>query len=260
MRYFPLPRILAAAAAATALALAAPGTGASAAPVPSPPIIGGGSASQNYSFIVSLQQGGQHICGASLISPTWAVTAAHCVAGGTADQFTVRVGSGDRTSGGEVASLARVVPHPNYSTNNDIALLQLAAPVQATPIALADSAPAGTATRLLGWGQETPQPGGDNGPDQLKELDTSLLPSGCAEGFDASSELCVNNPQGPDGSNQGACYGDSGGPAIAQINGEWRLLGATSRAGGTSPTCAVDPSIYTNVTAFKDFIQSTMAS
>ncbi|MFD7449578.1 S1 family peptidase [Kitasatospora sp. NPDC059827] len=259
MRHFPLPGILATAAAAAALVLAAPAAGASATPLPSRPIIGGAAASQGYTFIVSLQQNGQHICGASLISPTWAVTAAHCVAGGTADQFTVRVGSNDRTSGGEVASLAKVVSHPNYSTNNDIALLQLSAPVQATPIAIADGAPSGTAIKLLGWGQENPQPGADGGPDQLKELDTSLLPSGCAEGFDPSSELCVNNPQGPDGSNQGACYGDSGGPAIAQVNGEWRLLGATSRAGGSSSTCAVDPSIYTNVTAFKDFVQTTMA-
>jgi secreted trypsin-like serine protease len=260
LRTSHLPKALGALTAAAALALAAPATLASAAPTghPAPQIVGGGSASQTYSFMVALLQNGSQICGASLISPTWAVTAAHCVSGSTPDQLTVRVGSADRTSGGELAGLSRIVVHPNYNTNDDIALLQLASPVQAAPIRIADSAPVGTATRLLGWGQETPEPGGDGGPDQLKELDTTLVASGCAEGFDAATELCVNNPQGPDGSNQGACYGDSGGPAITLVNGEWQLIGATSRSGGGS-TCAVDPSIYTNVTAFKDFVQSTMA-
>ncbi|MFE0460703.1 S1 family peptidase [Kitasatospora sp. NPDC058965] len=255
-----LPKALGALTAATALALAVPATGAAAAPAghPLPHIVGGGTASQTYSFMISLQQDGSHVCGASLISPTWAVTAAHCVSGATPDQFTVRVGSTDRTGGGEVTGLSRIVVHPNYSTNNDIALLQLSSPVQAAPIRIADSAPVGTATRLLGWGQETPQPGGDGGPDQLKELDTSLVADGCAEGFDAGSELCVNNPQGPDGSNQGACYGDSGGPAIARVNGDWQLIGATSRSGGDA-TCAVNPSIYTNVTAFADFVRTTTA-
>ncbi|MET8630678.1 serine protease [Kitasatospora sp. NPDC004669] len=259
MTRFTLPKILGATATAAALALAAPVASAHAAA--GPDIVGGGSASQTYSFMVSLQDSNGHECGASLISPTWAVTAAHCVDGSSAADFTVRVGSTDRTNGGEVSAVSQFIPHPSYNSasgnNYDIALIQLATPVQATPIGIADSSPAvGTAIRLLGWGQEQPQRGADNGPDQLKELDTSVVGSGCAEGFDAHSELCVNNPQGPDGSNQGACYGDSGGPAVAQVAGAWRLVGATSRAGSADSTCAVAPSIYTDVTAYRDFIRS----
>ncbi|WP_035844801.1 S1 family peptidase [Kitasatospora azatica] len=260
MKSLALPKTLAATAAAAALVLAAPSAIASANAGPSagPHIVGGGSASQSYSFMVSLQLGGQHYCGASLISANWAVTAAHCVEGHTADEYTVRVGSADRAAGGETGNVSRIVAHPDYNTTNDIALIQLAQPVRAIPIAIADSAEVGSATRLLGWGQETPQPGGDNGPDQLKELDTALVGAGCGNGYDPGTELCVNSPQGPDGSNQGACYGDSGGPAITQVNGEWRLIGATSRSGGGS-RCAADPSIYTNVTAYKEFIQNAMA-
>jgi secreted trypsin-like serine protease len=71
-------------------------------------------------------------------------------------------------------------------------------------------------------------------------------------GIRASTEICTNNP----GGTRGACYGDSGGPEIKSVSGTWQLIGATSRSGGGS-TCAVRPSIYVDVPAFRSWIQST---
>ena len=43
-------------------------------------IVGGQTAVPNsWPWQLSLRKGGRHNCGASLISSTWAVTAAHCV-------------------------------------------------------------------------------------------------------------------------------------------------------------------------------------
>ena len=117
-----------------------------------PNIVGGHDATEQYSFMVSLQQQGQHICGAALIKPDYVVTAAHCVQGSQHDaaQLTVRVGSNDHSSGGEEASVANVQTHPS----GDLAVLKLDHAVKAQPIKIAaQSGDPGTKTRIIGWGQ-----------------------------------------------------------------------------------------------------------
>lgn len=47
-----------------------------------PRIVGGQEAeAHSHPWQASLQQGGSHICGASIIDSQWLVTAAHCVDG-----------------------------------------------------------------------------------------------------------------------------------------------------------------------------------
>lgn len=216
-----------------------------------PYIVGGHDATEEYSFIVSLQEGGNHFCGGSLIAPEWVLTAAHCVEGADPSSVGMRIGSNDRNTGGEEAKAAEITIHPDYNGTHDIALIKLAAPAQSAPIAMGTTADVGTTSRILGWGQTTPQPGGDNGSDILQELDVSVVdPGGCqGGGIDAETELCTENP----GGDSGACYGDSGGPQIAKEGDAWVLIGDTSRSGG-SQTCTVEPSIYTNTVAHTDWV------
>ncbi|HWO67801.1 MAG TPA: trypsin-like serine protease, partial [Umezawaea sp.] len=122
-------------AVAVALGLAFASMGAaSAQPVPdsgvTPMIVGGGNATQVYSFMVSLQStSGGHFCGGSLIKANWVVTAKHCVQGRTPASTRARIGTTNRTSGGTLASASRIVVHPSA----DLALVQLSTSVTQAP-------------------------------------------------------------------------------------------------------------------------------
>ncbi len=209
-----------------------------------PFIVGGGNATETYSFMASLQSSaGRHSCGGSLIKANWVVTAAHC---GT--PYQVRIGTTNRTSGGTVARVTRRVGHPTA----DLALLQLSTSVSQRPVAIASSSGAvGTQTRIIGWGQTCPTSGCGSAPVTLQQLDTSIVSDSLCSGggIRAASEICTDNP----GDNKGACYGDSGGPEIKRVSGVWQLVGATSRSGG-SATCAREPSIYVDVPYFRSWI------
>ncbi len=233
-----------AALASAAGAAAAPATDGGVTPF----IVGGGNATQTYSWMVSLQSTtGSHFCGGSLIKANWVVTAKHCVQGRSASSIRARIGTTNRTSGGTVATGAQVITHSSY----DIALVRLSTSVSQTPIAVAStSGPTGTATRIIGWGQTCAPRGGCGAPVTLQELNTSIVADSRCLGIYGSVEICTNNPNG----NSGACYGDSGGPQVKAVNGQWQLIGATSRAGNNSSTCATGPSIYMDVPAFRSWI------
>jgi secreted trypsin-like serine protease len=144
------------------------------------------------------------------------------------------------------------VAHPA----DDLAVLQLATAVSQAPIAIASTSGAtGTATRIIGWGQTCPVRGGCGAPVTLQQLNTSIVADSRCLGIRGSTEICTNNPSG----NSGACYGDSGGPQVKQVSGVWQLIGATSRSGNGSSTCATGPSIYVDTTAttLRNWIRST---
>ncbi|WP_190812639.1 S1 family peptidase [Saccharopolyspora pogona] len=247
------------------LALAAPTASAVATPL----IIGGTQSTQTYSFMASMQStDGQHHCGASLVDKQWLVTAAHCVEGQQPSKVQYRIGSTDRTSGGELVKPDKFVAHPkstqkqagnDVATGYDIAMVHLSQPVKAQPIKISATPPQpGTAVQLLGWGQTCGMPKCGEPPVTLKELATkTIAASNCTSSqdpFDATRELCIDNQKGK----VNACYGDSGGPAVVQEDDGLALVGATSR--GQAENCAEKPGIYSNLVAHTDWINETINS
>ena len=241
-----------------------------------PDIVGGTDADQPYPFAVSLHsQSGRLFCAGALVTPTWVVTAAHCVFDKTPAAVTARVGTNDVGQGGEVEQAAEILVNPAFDPDvpaGDIALVRLAEPVKAAPIVPAAAAAPGTATRLLGWGQTCPTPNCGKIPTVLQQLDTHIVEgTKCTAVFDGRVELCTDNPDGKAGS----CYGDSGSPEITRSGGiqggrsplwrgpgggapedtdHWLLVGITSRPGNGDSTCATAPSIYTSVVAYAPWI------
>lgn len=87
----------------------------------------------NVPYFVSLLFNDRHICGGSIISESWIISAAHCGEQKVAENFTIRSGSSRKSRGGEIHAVESIYSHPNYSAatlNNDFMLLKLKEPIQ----------------------------------------------------------------------------------------------------------------------------------
>ena len=228
-------------------------------------IVGGKESPAPYSFMGSLQRldsprDDLHVCGVSLIAPTWGLTAGHCTrtgadvidvpTSGTPENWQVRFGSTRVDSGGQLVDVERFVQLNNRYFDRDLALLRFAEPVQGEPIAIADTSPAvGTPARIMGWGQtcaDITDPACL--PQQLQEGDTQIQPAETCLPV-VATDLCIGALDG----SLGPENMDSGGPAIVMDDGRWTLVGAVEGGSGTG---APGPGLFTNVTQYRDWIDA----
>lgn len=96
-------------------------------------IVGGETAgSATWGWAVSISLANQELCGGSIISSSWIITAAHCVEDYSVSLITIYAGSIGVWTGTQKRAVSQVIVHPNFNSRtyeNDIALLRLASPL-----------------------------------------------------------------------------------------------------------------------------------
>lgn len=213
---------------------------------------------------VSLQAQGQHFCGGSIVTPTWIVTAAHCMEGGAPDRIVAGVSRLSQSAQGQVRTVKRVISYPGYtdaSAGKDAALIELTTPLtldgvnvkairpltSASPAAL--TAP-GVMTTVSGWGATTE--GGQTLPDQLQSVQVPIVALSAAN---AAYNMTISEDQLAAGTSTGgkdSCQGDSGGPLVVMDGSEYVLAGIVSWGEGCAR--ANIPGLYARVTSFASWM------
>nr|XP_040032200.1 serine protease 27 [Gasterosteus aculeatus aculeatus] len=240
-------------------------------------IVGGQNAKEGaWPWQVDIQSGGGHICGGSIITESWILSAAHCFPNpDEVTSYTVYAGRYQLNGVNRHQSthgVSRVVIPTGYrdaQQGKDMALVQLTGPVTWSdyiqPVCLPAAGtlfPSGMQCYVTGWGNTR-----DNVPlagvGTLQEVEVPIISqSSCQDMYGTNPTevvgilydmICAGFAQG----GKDSCQGDSGGPLVCQmVNGTWVQAGVVSFGLG----CAHpnQPGVYARVTAFSNFILDTV--
>jgi len=202
-------------------------------------------------------------CGASVIDKNWVLTAAHCIKEESTTELQpqdieVLIDAHDlKSNEGKRIKVKRIILHPDYNPktyNNDIALIELAAPTDTETLPLYESGGdlAGSVATAIGWGYTKPD---DSYSAATKRQQVNLpivTNNECNAAFYeeiTGTMMCAGFLAG----GKDTCQGDSGGPLVINQNSKWMLAGVTSWGEG----CAKPGfyGVYARVSALKDFIR-----
>ncbi|CAH3166039.1 unnamed protein product, partial [Porites lobata] len=233
-------------------------------------IIGGSTASpHSWPWQLSLRVMNGHSCGASLISPRWAITAAHCVMRSNDPHVYSLVAGAHRIDGDGVEyRINKIITHPAYGVayhRNDIALLRLVKPVKLdSKVGTVCFPPkgsrvaSGTRCWISGWGTERFNFWGSaKSPTHLQQayvpvVDNNTCKKKAGDRAHDPTMVCVG------GAGKGACHGDSGGPLVCEEKGSWILRGVTSWG---HEKCKTDHySVFTRVSFYISWIENQITS
>lgn len=234
-------------------------------PLISKRIIGGDIAEPNqYPFQVALYiyiNSATYFCGASLITNEWVVTAAHCVEDATS--FVLLLGAHNLSAVEDnriTYTSTEYVIHEDWDSywlRNDVALIKLPEAVtlnsyiNTVQLASGSNTYSGDTSRVLGWGVTTL----GSVSDVLRYVDAEVMTNEACAAYEEYSSYIVSHHLCTAGNGTvGSCNGDSGGPLLV----DGIQVGIVSF--GVNDCAASYPSVYTRVTDFYSWINTTIAS
>ncbi|XP_041976362.1 venom serine protease-like [Aricia agestis] len=214
--------------------------------------------------VVDRSSGAVIKCGATIISPSYLVTAAHCVVNKSPNDIGVIVGEHNTSTGTETTAtqgflVKTITIHPQFTQSNydyDIAILAIngqmtfsdaVGPV-CLPFKFVNTDLSGTKATLLGWG--TTQIGGELST-VLRKVDVDVISQSACQRNVATltpRQICTYT-LGKD-----SCQNDSGGPALRTDPATGLLFNIGIISYGTFCATAGNPSINTRVTTLLDWI------
>ncbi|XP_064917713.1 transmembrane protease serine 11E isoform X1 [Columba livia] len=214
----------------------------------------------------SIQLDGSHRCGASVISNTWLVTAAHCFRGvQDPRRWTASFGILLRPPK-QKKYVQRIIVHERYGNfvldhQYDVAVVELASPIEFTSdvhsVCLPEAShifPENTSCFVTGWGALEND---GQSVNQLRQAEVKIISTEVCNrravynGAITPGMLCAGYLEGK----VDACQGDSGGPLVnVNSRGIWYLVGIVSW--GDECGKRNKPGVYTRVTYYRDWIAS----
>ncbi|XP_041067781.1 transmembrane protease serine 2-like isoform X1 [Carcharodon carcharias] len=226
-------------------------------------IVGGQEAAPGeFPWQVSLHLNNRHICGGTILTPYWVITAAHCgerhsspsrwrVYGGILRQ--------SETLNVKAHNVEKFIRHNKFDSQSkdyDVALMKLKTPFKFSerikPACLPNYGQVfntGDSCWISGWGDT--EEGGSSPEVLQKAIVPFIAHTDCKLSyyeFILPRSICAGWEEG----RQDACQGDSGGPLVISQKSVWWLAGITSWGYG----CARPrkPGVYTKVTTQLDWI------
>ncbi|XP_062549587.1 transmembrane protease serine 9-like isoform X2 [Armigeres subalbatus] len=211
----------------------------------------------------------RYICGGTLISDQFVMTAAHCLLDDTLQRrsgtIVVQLGQNNLYESSvhmREVLVGKITPHEAFdplSKVNDIALLELTSTVQFNdyiqPVCLpskndlVDPNPVGEMGSIVGWGYEQPWSFMISNlllGTKLPVVDVAKCAIGKNFGVDTNGVICMGSAN-----DANACTGDSGGGMFFEKNGVWTVRGVISALDTVDGFC--NPNGFLKLTDTKYF-------